>query len=174
MKHLKLKHTALGKAIEGNDEAQIGLATVIAEAMLKGKKQAMKEVPPLALRILRSSDFGRTWHEVCTFMEKPGAEGPGEPGRAEVLNEKQSTNLDIPTPELPNDPAVLKAVIRSGEEHVALALQVAFSHGGTDGGHHKQWVIDQMVRALCGDRYKKWVSMFEESAESEWDKGIAP
>lgn len=33
---------------------------------------------------------------------------------------------------------------------VRKALFVAFQSGGVDGGHHKQWVIDQMVRALTG------------------------
>jgi hypothetical protein len=28
------------------------------------------------------------------------------------------------------------------------ALNIALQFGGTDGGHHKQWVIDQMVRIL--------------------------
>lgn len=30
------------------------------------------------------------------------------------------------------------------------ALSVALQYGGIDGAHHKDWVIDQMVRALTG------------------------
>lgn len=32
------------------------------------------------------------------------------------------------------------------------ALELAVRFGGFDGGHHKAWVIDQMVRALTGSR----------------------
>lgn len=34
------------------------------------------------------------------------------------------------------------------------ALDVAIRYGGTDGDHHKAWVIDQMVRALTGCPFK--------------------
>jgi hypothetical protein len=59
------------------------------------------------------------------------------------------------------------------------ALRIAEEDGGTDGAHHKQWVIDQMVRALCGQRrgyheptveYLAWVNDLGE----EWDEGVAP
>jgi hypothetical protein len=30
------------------------------------------------------------------------------------------------------------------------AIDFAVRYGGIDGGHHKMWVIDQMVRALTG------------------------
>lgn len=36
------------------------------------------------------------------------------------------------------------------QTRIEKALDIAASHGGTDGGHHKMWVIDQMVRALTG------------------------
>lgn len=42
------------------------------------------------------------------------------------------------------------------------ALEIARKHGDTDGAHHKQWVIDQMMRALTG------------GAEHLEDPGIAP
>jgi len=82
------------------------------------------------------------------------------------------------------------------------ALEVA-EYGTTDGGHHKMWVIDQMVRILTNcptitktatgangkeytyealgesEEYKKWVDVFQEEDEDgeiiyEWDTGIAP
>ena len=31
-----------------------------------------------------------------------------------------------------------------------LSLEYAFRYGQIDGGHHKQWVIDQMTRILLG------------------------
>jgi hypothetical protein len=39
------------------------------------------------------------------------------------------------------------------------ALEIARRYGGIDGAHHKDWVIDQMVRALTGDAYKKFVEI---------------
>ena len=35
-------------------------------------------------------------------------------------------------------------------ERIDLALEYAVKYGGIDGSHHKDWVIDQMVRALTG------------------------
>lgn len=35
-------------------------------------------------------------------------------------------------------------------ERVEKALSIAVAYGGNDGAHHKDWVIDQMVRALTG------------------------
>lgn len=88
------------------------------------------------------------------------------------------------------------------EDRVKKALEIANESGGTDGGHHKMWVIDQMVRALTGcpmvdktakdyrgepynyqgfgesEEYKKFVvdhNAGEDGPDSyEWDEGIAP
>lgn len=40
------------------------------------------------------------------------------------------------------------------------ALEMAEA-GGYDGAHHKQWVIDQMVRILAGNEYPFWVKAHE-------------
>jgi hypothetical protein len=58
------------------------------------------------------------------------------------------------------------------------AIKIAESYGMIDGAHHKQWVIDQMIRALLGDGYDAWLA--KENAEREagdhflWDHGVAP
>ena len=61
---------------------------------------------------------------------------------------------------------------------IKAALEVARQYGGIDGGHHKQWVIDQMVRALTGDGYAAWVAETRAGEDGpnsyEWDEGIAP
>lgn len=61
---------------------------------------------------------------------------------------------------------------------IEAALDVADRYGGIDGGHHKMWVIDQMVRALTGDGYATWVSAHEAGQDGPdtyyWDEGIAP
>lgn len=59
---------------------------------------------------------------------------------------------------------------------VTAALEVARRYGGTDEAHHKDWVIDQMVRALTGDQYETWVAETcdgEDGPETySWEVGI--
>ena len=63
-------------------------------------------------------------------------------------------------------------------EQVKAALDVAVQFGGIDGAHHKDWVIDQMVRALAGDDYDRLVVDACLGSERpnmyEWNTGIAP
>ena len=65
-------------------------------------------------------------------------------------------------------------------KRIEKALDIAWTYGQTDGDHHKMWVIDQMVRALCGseEKYKKWVNEYTEPLEDgdyyKWDCGINP
>ncbi len=59
-----------------------------------------------------------------------------------VINETDSTALPAGTP----------------EERIRKALAIAVAYGSNDGAHHKDWTIDQMVRALTG------CPMAEESA----------
>lgn len=66
------------------------------------------------------------------------------------------------------------------EERIKRALKIARSYGQTEGDNHKVWVIDQMVRALCGndEGYKEFVNIYEAPVGYEdyfkWDVGIAP
>ena len=71
------------------------------------------------------------------------------------------------------------------QEKIDKALDIALQYGQTDGVHHKAWVIDQIVRALAGDNYKKIINEYvfdgkdpvESVIEEEfyvWDTGIAP
>lgn len=66
------------------------------------------------------------------------------------------------------------------EEMVEKALNVASEYGGVDGSHHKMWVIDQMVRALCPseEHYERFVAEYglgEDGPNTfEWETGIAP
>ena len=90
---------------------------------------------------------------------------------------------------------------RSKEEMIDRALQIAIKFGGIDGAHHKDWVIDQMVRALTNcpiiekhssnhnktytyevqgesEEYKQlveWACDGEDGSETySWEEGIAP
>jgi len=60
----------------------------------------------------------------------------------------------------------------------AQALEIISRYGGIDGAHHKQWVLDQVVRCLTGGAYDDWVrrqKAGEDGPESyEWGVGIAP
>lgn len=64
------------------------------------------------------------------------------------------------------------------EERAAVALSLAIRYGGIDGAHHKDWVIDQMVRALAGPDYETFVDRAcdgEDGPETyTWEEGIAP
>ena len=70
----------------------------------------------------------------------------------------------------------------SNEDRIQEALDIAYEWGWIDGGCHKMWIIDQMVRVLCGsdENYRKWVDKYEEPLAGyeddwvEWDTGIAP
>lgn len=58
------------------------------------------------------------------------------------------------------------------------AIELAIQYGGIDGGHHKMWVIDQMLRILCGKQYKETIRLAcagEDGPHTyDWDEGIAP
>lgn len=64
------------------------------------------------------------------------------------------------------------------EKRIQAALDVAHRFGGIDGEHHKEWVIDQMVRALTGDSYLEWVRIQKAGDDGPdtyaWSEGIAP
>jgi len=58
------------------------------------------------------------------------------------------------------------------------ALRLIERYGGTDGAHHKQWVIDQVARALTGSDYRKWVKAMKAGDDGpdtyDWEEGVAP
>lgn len=71
------------------------------------------------------------------------------------------------------------------KEKVQSALMTIISYGGIDGGHHKMWTLDQVVRELVGDQYDTFIRLYEYpegdqpdheegGREYEWDEGIAP
>jgi hypothetical protein len=66
----------------------------------------------------------------------------------------------------------------SDAEKIEKALELILQFGGTDGGHHKTWVIDQVVRILTGDGYEQWVKDAFDGEDGPdtygWDVGIPP
>lgn len=67
-------------------------------------------------------------------------------------------------------------VAENDAERIQLATDLALKYGWYDGGHHKQWVIDQMLRILLGDKYAETVALDPEDEDEyePWDEGIAP
>ena len=66
----------------------------------------------------------------------------------------------------------------SPEERCTKAVDLAFKYGQIDGDHHKLWVIDQMLRALLGDKYDHTVEWYCEGEDGPdtytWDVGTPP
>ncbi len=66
----------------------------------------------------------------------------------------------------------------SDKEKIEEAISMAVQYGGIDGSHHKDWVIDQMVRILAGNQYSQIVKEAchgEDGADTyTWEVGIAP
>lgn len=60
------------------------------------------------------------------------------------------------------------------EFRITRAVNLIKRYGGTDGEHHKTWVIDQIARELLGDQYEEWVRLYEDNGTNEWDTGTAP
>jgi hypothetical protein len=58
------------------------------------------------------------------------------------------------------------------------ALKAIEKWGNIEGDHHKQWLIDQIVRELTGENYNTWVNEWENVNKGQisckWDTGIAP
>ena len=67
---------------------------------------------------------------------------------------------------------------RKLHKRVKCAIDLACSYGDIAGGHHKMWVIDQMVRILAGDQYTEVIKAACDGQDGphtyDWDTGIAP
>lgn len=57
-------------------------------------------------------------------------------------------------------------------------LELVEQYGGIDGAHHKQWVLDQIIRTITQDNYEQWVEDYCDGEDGpdtyEWDEGITP
>ena len=64
------------------------------------------------------------------------------------------------------------------DDRITKVLELVWNYGQIDGDNHKTWIIDQIVRILCGsnEEYKKWVDKYEEPLEDgdyySWNQGI--
>lgn len=68
----------------------------------------------------------------------------------------------------------------TAEDKVKAALDLIVQYGGVDGSHHKQWLLDQVVRTLVNGEYEyrqfcERIRVDEDGeVYEEWDEGIAP
>ena len=57
-------------------------------------------------------------------------------------------------------------------------LDLIYQFGGIDGEHHKQWILDQIVRVLTREHYTFWVADYKDGEDGpntyNWEEGIAP
>lgn len=57
-------------------------------------------------------------------------------------------------------------------------INIISRYGGIDGAHHKQWMLDQIMRIVCKDGYNDWRREWEYGEDGPqtytWDEGIAP
>lgn len=65
------------------------------------------------------------------------------------------------------------------EERVQRAIKQAISGNQTDGAHHKNWSLDQIVRTLAGDQYERVIREARgdydgRGYEYDYDEGIPP
>ena len=62
-------------------------------------------------------------------------------------------------------------------ERIDEALDLITRYGGIDGAHHKQWVLDQVVRVLAPD-YGDWLAEYAIGEDGphtyQWDQGVPP
>lgn len=61
------------------------------------------------------------------------------------------------------------------QDRIDKAFEIIDQSGGVDGAHHKMWVIDQVLRALCRthDDYLQFIADRKQDGYT-WDCGIAP
>ena len=73
------------------------------------------------------------------------------------------------------DVAFYEFIEKSQHTRKGRAISLALRYGQIDEGHHKMWVIDQILRGLLGDaKYEEAIALYENDGEYEWDTGIAP
>ena len=66
----------------------------------------------------------------------------------------------------------------NNDDKIKAAIDLIVQYSGIDGAHHKDWVMDQVVRVLAGDQYEQIV---KDACDGEdgpntysWEIGIAP
>jgi hypothetical protein len=54
-------------------------------------------------------------------------------------------------------------------------IQLIFTYGMIDGSHHKQWILDQILRILLLENYNQFIIIYNSDKDyADWDIGNAP
>lgn len=68
--------------------------------------------------------------------------------------------------------------VECSSEKIEKAMSFIEQYGQIDGDHHKTWVLDQVARALKGDKYEAWVVEMMDGEDGPdtygYEEGIAP
>ena len=75
-----------------------------------------------------------------------------------------------------NDEArAMATVIEGYARRLDDACEVAYAHvGDAKTPRQFQWVVDQMIRKMQGDKYDQWIKDATNDGAEEWDTGTAP
>ncbi len=65
------------------------------------------------------------------------------------------------------------------QEKIQKVYELIGRYGSYDGGHHKQWVLDQILQqTMTEEEYKAWLADYADGEDGPhtyaWDQGIAP
>jgi hypothetical protein len=48
-------------------------------------------------------------------------------------------------------------------------------YGMIDGAHHKQWLLDKILKTILEEKYQTWLDSYNSEPDYDpWDPGIAP
>lgn len=98
--------------------------------------------------------------------------------RGLVDGKQELTGADLSDAASPQEPTAGPASRAEVlEDRIMGAAGNALHYGCIDGGHHKMWVIDQMLRGLLADEYDEVIANWcknDDGDDFEWDVGIAP
>jgi hypothetical protein len=135
-------------------------------------RELAKSVPTKTVTLEFSSEIPEGLSNVMQFADRVRVDGKLVKNRFGGLEEPKS-----------QDPGKLLAI----KDMISLnqlndirreALAVALAFGAERQDYHKAWVIDQMVRALAGDRYEEFVRLAKDGEDGpdtyDWEEGIAP
>lgn len=67
-----------------------------------------------------------------------------------MVTNEETEGLEYRNRQLDQKIEILAEFLMKSNDRIEKALEMAVRFGGIDGDHHKDWVIDQMVRALTG------------------------
>jgi hypothetical protein len=176
--------------IDGKEAAE----ALFGEYRERAAKILAKSVPANLVTLEFSSEVPPVLYDVMQFADRVRVNGKLVKNRFGDLKEEPAKPDVMPTCKAfqfkdPEFQAIAGVDLRRNnltlvnELHTKCraALAIAMSYGGpgcSDTVDHARWVIDQMVRALTGDRYEDFVRLAKNGEDGPetyaWEEGVAP